>query len=213
MDRKLQQMNTRYFELFSDRTFEETDVLGFLSLAAGQSEISILAALHEFITVRDTQSGHVADYFKKSADIISRLGTGGPKEKIEILFTFKDIRNALNQYFAEAGCGKLSAEPVSDFLLIVISLLQHTPIRQGKNRRTAGSLIFGASQKELLLLGSLKTNVNGRSIPVTFPVLAVKNDYEPVKKQDAEDSPYLFEDSAAVMIRHDGRLLITFPEV
>ncbi|GKV68735.1 hypothetical protein NCCP2716_12330 [Sporosarcina sp. NCCP-2716] len=212
MDRKLQQMNTRYFEQFTGRTLVETDVLGFLSLAAGQSGSPVLCALHELTAGRDTQSGTVADYFKNAADIVSRLGSGGPKEKIELLFTFKDVRNALNQYFTEAGCGKLSAEPVSDFLLLVISLLQHVPFRQGKNRRIAGSLFFGASEKELLLLCSVKTIVNGRSIPVTFPVIAVKNEYEPVKRQDAADSPYLFEDSAAEVIRHDGKLLITFPE-
>ena len=213
MDRKQQQLTHYYYNRFSKREFDEKEVLGFLSTVDNDPKLKVLVALNEFTRTRNTSTPFVKDYFERAQKIISRLGTGGPKEKIDLLFTFKDIRNGLNQYFTAHGFEKLESGAVSDFLVCIISLLQAIPIHTDKNRRNPGTLCFGASQKELLLMGTLKTTVQGKSVPVTFPILTVKNDYEKILKQDEADSPYLFETTVADIVSVDGKLVITFPEI
>lgn len=213
MDRKQQQLIHYYYDRFAKREFDEKEVLGFLTIAGSDPQFHALAVLKEFILTRHTDTPAVKEYFEHAHDIISRLGSGGPKEKINLLFTFKDVRNGLNQYFSAHKLEKLSTDAVSDFLVCVISLLQSIPIHRGKNRRSSGSLCFGASQKELLLMGTLNTTVRGRSVPVTFPVLTVKNEYEKVQKQDTSDSPYLFETTVADIVSTEGKLIVTFPEI
>lgn len=213
MDIKHQQLNAYYYTCFSQRNFDEKDVLGFLTVAGNDPQFEVLYALKELVTTRDTETSSVKPYFDRALEIISRLGSGGKKEKIELLFSFKEIRNGLNQYFSDHGFGKLEIGAISDLLLCIISLLQGIQIHSGKNRRAAGNLCFGASHKELLLMGTIKTTVRGRSVPVTFPILAVKNDYEKVQKQDELDSPYLFETTIAEIVSNEGSLVITFPEI
>lgn len=213
MDIKHQQLNAYYYKRFTQRNFDEKDVLGFLTVAGNDHRFEVLFALKELITSRDTDANSVKPYFDRARDIISRLGSGGPKEKIQLLFSFKEIRNGLNHYFTDNGFDKLEIGTVSDVLLCLISLLQGIQIHSGKNRRLSGSLCFGASHKELLLMGTIKTTVRGRSVPVTFPILAVKNEYENVQKQDDADSPYLFETTIAEIVSNEGKLIVTFPEI
>ncbi|MCM3758156.1 hypothetical protein M3197_11845 [Sporosarcina aquimarina] len=213
MDIKYQQLNAYYFERFTQRNFDEKDVLGFLTLAGNNPRFDVLYALKELVTTRDTDANSVKSYFDHAHDVIRRLGSGGPKEKIQLLFSFKEIRNGLNHYFTDSGFEKLEIGAVSDILLCLISLLQGIQIHSGKNRRVSGNLCFGASHKELLLMGTIKATVRGRSVPVTFPILAVKNDYENVQKQDDADSPYLFETTIAEIVSNEGKLFVTFPEI
>lgn len=213
MDIKHQQLNAYYYNRFTQRNFDEKDVLGFLTIAGNTPQFEVLFALKELVTSRDSNAYSVKAYFDRAHDVISRLGSGGPKEKIELLYTFKEIRNGLNHYFTENGFDKLEIGAISDLLLCFISLLQGIKIQTGKNRRTVGNLCFGASHKELLLMGTIKTMVRGRSVPVTFPILAVKNEYENVQKQDDADSPYLFETTIAEIVSNEGKLIVTFPEI
>ncbi|MGG0644463.1 hypothetical protein ABE021_11035 [Sporosarcina gallistercoris] len=213
MDIKHKQLNAYYYNRFAQRNFDEKDVLGFLSAAGAHPQFEVLFALTELVTTRNTNADSVKAYFNRAHDVISRLGSGGPKEKIEVLFSFKEIRNGINHYFTENGFGKLEIGAISDILLCCISLLQGITIQAGKNQRIVGNLCFGASHKELLLMGTIKTMVRGRSVPVTFPILAVKNDYENVQKQDDADSPYLFETTIAEIVTDEGKLIVTFPEI
>ncbi|WJY28225.1 MULTISPECIES: hypothetical protein [Sporosarcina] len=211
MDLKMKQLNQYYYDKFTARAFDEKDVLGFF--ASEVPDHPVLAEIRRLVLTREIGNGPAEVYFRHAAEVISRLGKGGPKEKIDLLYTFKDIRNALNQHFTQAGREKLSIAAVSDFLLCLISLLQHIPLGRVTGRRSSGFLCFAASKKELLLMGNLKTTVNGRSVPVTFPVLTVKNDYEKVEPRDSADTPYLFESAAAEIITQEGRLFVSFPEL
>ncbi|REB07226.1 hypothetical protein DVB69_10275 [Sporosarcina sp. BI001-red] len=213
MDIKHQQLIAYYYQRFNQRSFDEKDVLGFLSVAGTNPQFEVLYALKELVTTRDTEANSVKSYFGRAHNVISRLGSGGQKEKIELLYSFKEIRNGLNHYFTNNGFDKLETGSISDLLLCFISLLQGIQIHSGKNRRVAGNLCFGASHKELLLMGTIKTTVRGRSVPVTFPILAVKNEYENVQKQDDADSPYLFETTIAEIVSNEGNLVVTFPEI
>ncbi|WOV82889.1 hypothetical protein PGH26_08010 [Sporosarcina jeotgali] len=213
MDIKHQQLNAYYYKRFTQRNFDEKDVLGFLTAAGSDPQFEVLYALKELVTSRDTAASSVKPYFDRAQEIISRLGSGGKKEKIELLYSFKEIRNGLNLYFTEHGFDKLPIGTISDLLLCFISLLQGIQIHSGKNRRAVGSLCFGASHKELLLMGTIKTTVRGRSVPVTFPILAVMNEYEKIQKQDDMDSPYLFETTVAEIVTNEGSLVVTFPEI
>ena len=60
-------------------------------------------------------------------------------------------------------------------------------------------------------MGNMKVLHKGRYIPVTFPVLSVRNMYEKVKPQDDKDTPYLFDDQIIEIINNNGEMLITFP--
>lgn len=213
MDSKHHQLNAYYYKRFTERNFNEKDVLGFLTIVGNTTQFEVLSTLKELITTRDSNTDSVKPYFDHAHEVISRLGSGGPKEKIELLYTFKEIRNGLNHYFTENGFDKLEIGAISDLVLCFISLLQGIKIQTGNNRRTIGTLCFGASHKELLLMGTIKTMVRGRSVPVTFPILAVKNEYENIKKQDDVDSPYLFETTTAEIVSNEGKLFVTFPEI
>ncbi|WP_432355714.1 hypothetical protein [Sporosarcina sp. A2] len=213
MDSKNRQLITYYYERFALRNFDEKDVLGFLTLAGNDAQVEVLFSLRELVITRDTESPSVKPYFNRAHSIISRIGSGGPKEKIELLYSFREFRNGVNQYFTVNGLEKLSIGAISDLLLCFISLLQGIPIHTGKNRRVVGTLCFGASEKELLLMGTIKTTVRGRTVPVTFPILAVKNEYEKIQKQDEADSPYLFETTVAEIVSNGNKMYVTFPEI
>ena len=60
-------------------------------------------------------------------------------------------------------------------------------------------------------MGNMKTLHKGRFIPVTFPVLSARNMYEPIKPQDDNDTPYLFDNEIIEIINSNGEMIITFP--
>jgi len=49
-------------------------------------------------------------------------------------------------------------------------------------------------------------------MPITFPVLSVKNIYEEITPQDKNDRPYLFDNELVEVINNNQKLAITFPE-
>lgn len=81
MDSKNRQLITYYYERFALRNFDEKDVLGFLTLAGNDAQVEVLFSLRELVITRDTESPSVKPYFNRAHSIISRIGSGGPKEK------------------------------------------------------------------------------------------------------------------------------------
>ena len=171
-----------------------------------------MTELGDFVVSRKNYSGYVKAFFNDCQEIINNLGKGKNK-KIENMFSFKEIRNGFNSLFIDQGLEKLPHEVINDFILCVISLLQNVALVSGSSNKKVGHLSFAASSKELFLMGNMKVLHKGRYIPVTFPVLSVRNMYEKVKPQDDKDTPYLFDDQIIEIVNNNGEMLITFPAI
>lgn len=62
-------------------------------------------------------------------------------------------------------------------------------------------------------MGNMTIKNQGRTMPITFPVLSVKNIYEEINPQDSQDTPYLFDHEMMEVINVNRQLAITFPEM
>lgn len=213
MDKKGTGIFEYYYNKFTERNFDEKDVLGFLLFVKEHAQDNkVIMEIGNFIVHRENYSGHVKVYFERCQEIIHNLGKG-KKEKIENLFSFKEIRNNFNSLFVEQGVDKLPPEVINDFILCIISLLQNVKLVSGSSNKKVGHLSFAASSKELFLMGNMKVLHKGRFIPVTFPVLSARNMYEKIKPQDNNDTPYLFDNEIIEVINHNGEMVITFPTI
>ena len=213
MDKKEQQLFNYYYNKFAERNFDEKDVLSFLLFVRERAlDNKVMKELGDFVVHRKNYSGYVKTFFDECQEIINNLGKGKSK-KIENMFSFKEIRNGFNSLFIDQGLEKLPHEVINDFILCVISLLQNVALVSGSSKKKVGHLSFAASSKELFLMGNMKVLHKGRYIPVTFPVLSVRNMYEKVKPQDDKDTPYLFDDQIIEIVNNNGEMLITFPAI
>lgn len=213
MDNKEQQIFDYYYRKFADRKFDEKDLLSFLLFVKDDAQDNkIIKELGDFIVHRENCTGYVKTFFDECKQIINNLGKG-KKQKIENMFSFKEIRNGFNTLFTEHGLEKLPPEVINDFILCIISLLQNVKLLSENGKKEVGHLSFAASSRELYLMGNMKVLHKGRFIPVTFPVLSVRNMYEKIKPQDGSDTPYLFDHATIEVINNDGEMIITFPEL
>ncbi|MHC8515934.1 hypothetical protein [Sporosarcina sp. ITBMC105] len=211
MDNKEKQLFAYYYKQFAERSFDEKDVLAFLLFAKKHAQANkVLNELGQFLVQREQMTGYVKSYFDHCQEIIQNLGKG-KKEKIENLFSFKEIRNQLNAFFVEQGFDKLSPEVINDIMLCMIALLQDVKLISRTTNKKVGHLSFAASSKELFLMGNMRVLHKGRFIPITFPVLTARNSYEKVTPRDQNDTPYLFDDALIEVMNHEGQLVITFP--
>ena len=211
MDKKERQLFDYYYNKFEGRSFDEKDVLSFLLFVRERAhDNKVMKELGDFVVQRENYTGYVKTFFDDCQDIINNLGKG-KRKKIENMFSFKEIRNGFNSFFIDQGLEKLPHEVINDFILCVISLLQNVTLVSGRSQKKVGHLSFAASSKDLFLMGNIRTLHRGRYIPVTFPVLSVRNMYEKVKPQDDKDTPYLFDDQIIEIIRSNEEMLITFP--
>ncbi len=214
LDKKQQQQMTYYYNKFTDRTFDEKDLFSFLMTVKNDvHDNKVMEELSDFLLQRENNTGYVKDYLEECKQIITHLEKSKNRKKIEELFSFKEIRNGFNALFSSYGFDKLSNEIINDFILCMISLLQSVALLSGSLKKEVGHLSFAASSKEIFLMGNMKTLSNGRYIPVTFPVLSVRNIYEKITPQDSNDTPYLFNDELIEVVNIDGALVITFPEI
>lgn len=213
MDKKERQLLEAYYNQFAERKFDEKDLLSFLLfIREDVQDNKVMQELGDFIVHRKNYQGYVKAFFDDCQEIINNLGKG-KKKKIENLFSFKEIRNGFNAFFIEQGLEKLPPEVINDFILCIISLLQNVTLVAGSSNKEVGHLSFAASSKELFLMGNMKVLHKGRFIPVTFPVLSVRNMYETIKPQDANDTPYLFDNEIIEVINSNGEMMITFPTI
>lgn len=211
MDKKERQLFDYYYTKFEERSFNEKDVLSFLLFVRENvQDNKVMKELGDFILQREHCTGYVKEFFVECKQIIDNLGKG-KKQKIENLFSFKDIRNGFNSFFIEQGYEKMTPEVINDFILCIISLLQNVKLLLGSSHKAVGHLSFAASSKELFLMGNMKVLHKGRFIPVTFPVLSVRNMYEKIKPQDDNDTPYLFDNEIIEVENSNGEIIITFP--
>ena len=214
MDKKERQLVEYYYNRFSVRNFDEKDLYAFLSLVQNDvQDNTVINGLSEFIVHREKSTGYVKEYLDECKQIILNLGKEKNSKRIEDIFSFKEIRNGFNSLFVKQGFEKLSTDIINDFILCIISLLQSVKLVSGSLNKEVGYLSFAASSKEIFLMGNMKIMNKGRYIPVTFQVLSVKNMYEKITPQDANDTPYLFNEEIIEVVNVDGELIITFPEL
>lgn len=214
MDKKEQQLINHYYEMFSTRNFDEKDVYSFLMLIKTHVENNTtIENLLDFLIHRENSTGYALDYLNECKDIINNLGKTKVRQKIEPLFSFKDIRNGFNTLFQELGLEKLPVETMNDLMLCIISLLQGVRILSENGKKAIGHLSFAASSKELFLMGNMAVLNQGKRMPITFPVLSVNNRYEKITPQDAQDTPYLFDHEIMEVVRIENQLMMTFPNL
>lgn len=214
MDGKALALTTKTIEKMKARTFDEQDLIQFLALTRPHMENhTVIRELTDFVFQRDRNEGAAKAFLQECKEIIEQLGKTAKPKKIEPLYSFKEIRNSVNQLMQDLGFEKVSNEVINDLLLCMISLLQGVRIYSDSGKRQIGHLSFAASSKELLLMGNIMGWSKGKKIPITFPVLSVQNNYEKVQKQDELDTPYLFDTYYIEVMNLDGKLVITFPEM
>ncbi|BAQ10653.1 hypothetical protein OXB_2182 [Bacillus sp. OxB-1] len=214
MDKKQQQLVQSYYEQFNKRWFDEKYFYGFLQLVREEADdIPTVKALCDFVLDRGQSAGLVKEYLTECQQIIGNLGNAKSPKRIDPVFSFKEIRNGFNALFAKWGWEKLPHDVINDFILCLISLLQGVPLISEASQKKVGHLSFAASSKEVFLMGNMQTLHNGRMIPVTFPVLSVKNMYEKITPRDAKDTPYLFDEELIEIINMEGQMVITFPTI
>ena len=214
MDKKEQQLVDYYYNKFSERSFDEKDLYVFLMVVRElPNDIKVINELTDFIVHREKSTGYVKDYLEECKDIINNLGKEKIRRKIENIFSFKEIRNGFNALFQQLGFEKLPLDIINDFIICIISLLQSVKIVSGSLHKEIGHLSFAASSKELFLMGNMTIKNQGRYMPITFPVLSVKNIYEEITPQDKKDTPYLFDNELIEVINNNHKLSITFPDI
>lgn len=214
MDKKERQLVDYYYNKFSNRSFDEKDLYSFLMvIRAHTSDNKVIHELTDFIDHREKNTGFAKEYLDACKDIINNLGKEKVRRKIENIFSFKEIRNGFNTLFQQLGYEKLPPDIINDFIICMISLLQDVKIVSGSLNKEIGHLSFAASSKELFLMGNMTIKSQGRFMPITFPVLTVKNIYEEIKPQDQKDTPYLFDHELIEVINVNHKLAITFPEM
>ena len=214
MDKKEKQLVDYYYNKFSERSFDEKDLYSFLVVIRTHAQDNkVINEITDFIVHREKSTGYAKDYLEECKEIINNLGKEKVRRKIENIFSFKEIRNSFNAVFQQLGFEKLPLEIINDFIICIISLLQDVKIVSGSLNKEIGHLSFAASSKELFLMGNMTILNQGRFMPITFPVLSVKNIYEKITPQDPKDTPYLFDHQLIEVINVNRQLAITFPEM
>ncbi|MBT2726137.1 hypothetical protein J7E63_04170 [Bacillus sp. ISL-75] len=211
MDRKERTLINYYYEKLLDNRLDEKDVYAFLILLSNQSSgNSCLQELAGFVVSRGTKPGVVTEYLCETRNKFANLGKMNTTLKIEEVFSFKEIKNGINQVLVDCGLKGIPNEQVNDIIVCVISILQHVKITE--NGREIGRLFFAIASKQVMLMAEVEIvqNGGGKKTNVVFPVLTAKNNYASIKKQDKYDAPYFFEEKVIEITNQDGKLEITF---
>ncbi|MFL6517466.1 MAG: hypothetical protein ACJ8GL_05255 [Bacillus sp. (in: firmicutes)] len=211
MDRKERTFINYYYEKLLDNRMDEKDVYAFLILLSNQSNgNSCLQELAGFVVSRGTKPGVVTEYLCETRNKFANLAKMNTALKIEEVFSFKEIKNGINQVLVDCGLKGISNEQVNDIIVCVISILQHVKITE--NGREIGQLFFAIASKQVMLMAEVEIvqNGGGKKTNVVFPVLTAKNNYATIKKQDKYDAPYFFEEKVIEITNQDGKLEITF---
>ncbi|PGY11872.1 hypothetical protein [Bacillus sp. AFS031507] len=209
MDRKERTLINYYYEKLLDNRLDEKDVYAFLILISNNSNgNSCLQELAGFVVSRGTKPGVITEYLCETRNKFANLAKTALK--IEEVFSFKEIKNGINQVLVDCQLNGLSNEQVNDIIVCVISILQHVKITE--NGREIGRLFFAIASKQVMLMAEVEIvqNGGGKKTNVVFPVLTAKNNYATIKKQDKYDAPYFFEEKVIEITNQDGKLEINF---
>ncbi|MDR7235414.1 hypothetical protein [Neobacillus drentensis] len=213
MDRKERTLINYYYEKLLDNRFDEKDVYAFLILISNKSNgNSCLQEMAGFVVSRGTKPGVVTEYLCETRNKFVNLAKMNTALKIDEVFSFKEIKNGINQVLVDFQLKGLSNEQVNDFITCVISILQQVKITE--KGREIGRLFFAIASKQVMLMAEVEIvqNGGGKKTNAVFPVLSAKNNYAEIKKQDKYDAPYFFEEKVIEITNQDGKLEINFVE-
>ncbi|MGF6953756.1 hypothetical protein QF028_006261 [Neobacillus sp. B4I6] len=211
MDRKERTLINYYYEKLLDNRLDEKDAYAFLILLSNKSNgNSCLQELAGFVVSRGTKPGVVTEYLCETRNKFANLAKMNTALKIEEVFSFREIKNGINQVLVDFQLKGISNEQVNDIIVCVISILQHVKITE--NGREIGQLFFAIASKQVMLMAEVEIvqNGGGKKTNVVFPVLTAKNNYATIKKQDKYDAPYFFEEKVIEITNQDGKMEINF---
>ena len=102
------------------------------------------------------------------------LGKTKTSLRIEDVFSFKEMKNGVNQALEAWQLDGLTNEQMNDFITCLISILQHISIME--NDKEIGKLFFAISNKQIILMAELEVNPNMlKKTNAVFPVLTTHN--------------------------------------
>jgi hypothetical protein len=163
----------------------------------------------DFVMSRGKNRGRVTEYLLETRNKFANIGKMNTALKIEEIFSFKEIKNGINQVLVDCQLKGLSNEQINDLIVCIISILQHVKITE--NGREIGRLFFAIASKQVMLMAEAAIMQNGiKKTNAVFPVLTAKNNYVAIKKQDKYDAPYFFEEKVIEITNQGGEFEITF---
>jgi hypothetical protein len=209
MDRKEKSLIYYYYEKLLNNSFDGKDVYAFFMLIRNRSNGNkCINELTDFMVGRDKYQGFIKDYLLETSHKFDALGKGNTAIKIEDVFSFREIKQGINQVLAACRLQGLANEKINDVITCVISILQHVSITE--NRRDIGKVFFAMASKQIMLMAELEIGQNGqKKTNAVFPVLTANNNYIDIKKQDKYDAPYFFEEDVIEVGIQGGKLAIT----
>ena len=209
MDRKEKSLLDFYYGKILDHTFDEKDVYAFLVLLRNQStEIRCINELADFIAYRGKKEGFIKEYLLETRQKFERLGKVNTPIRIEDVFSFREVKSAINKALMECQLKGLENEQINNILICILSLLQHIPILD--KGREIGMLFLAISTKQVLLMAEVEIVQNGnKKSHAVFPVMTANNHYHEIKKQDKYDTPYFFDKNILEIANNQGKLEIT----
>ena len=155
MDRKERTLINYYYEKLLDNRLDEKDVYAFLILLSNKSNgNSCLQELAGFVVSRGTKPGIVTEYLLETRNKFANLAKMNTALKIEEVFSFKEIKNGINQVLVDCQLKGISNEQVNDIIVCVISILQHVKITE--NGREIGGLFFAIASKQVMLMAEVE---------------------------------------------------------
>jgi hypothetical protein len=209
MDNKEKSLIYFYYEKLLDNSFDEKDIYTFLMLIKnGSNGNKCIKELTDFMVDRDKYQGFIMDYLLETAQKFDSFGKSKMAIKIEDVFSFREIKQGINQALAACQLQGLANEKINDFITCVISILQN--VRITENGKEIGKVFFAMASKQIMLMAEMEIGQNGqKKMNAVFPVLTANNNYIDIKKRDKYDAPYFFEEDVIEVGNQDGKLAIT----
>jgi hypothetical protein len=109
---------------------------------------------------RDKYLGFIKDFLLETAHKFDSFGKSNATIKIEDVFSFREIKQGINQVLAACQLKGLANDKINDVITCVISILQHVSITE--NGRDIGKAFFAMASKQIMLMAELQIEQNGQ---------------------------------------------------
>lgn len=207
MDSKAKSILSDFHDKLISKTFDEMIIFSLLILLRDYYKADkVIVGLSDFIAHREKDRGEVHKYLAKMrSEMIKATQDKGYNFSVGLVYTEKQITDAINKVFSEHGMTIIDTESGSGLVLCIISLFQNIELLHGKPKRTFATLgldpFYCLQQGHFTLLGkfSMPCNNSNGDYHILAPVL--KSSYLPTVSDDLKDNPIPFK-----VINSAGRL-------